>query len=145
MRKEKFKFNPETLSYEKVQVSWKERLLKTALFVAPAIVVGLGFYFVLGSIFKSPYEKQLETENAYLNSQLDKMNEELARDLAVLADISQRDNEIYRVVFNAEPFPDELRQMGTGGSDEYSDLLGYEASTKIIENTKKIKKGGGYF
>lgn len=140
MRKEKFKFNPETLSYEKVEVSWKERLLKTALFVAPAIVVGLGFYFILGSIFKSPYEKQLELENANLNSQLDKMNEELARDLLVLADISQRDNEIYRVVFNAEPFPDELRQMGTGGSDEYSDLLGYESSNKIIENTKKIKQ-----
>ena len=140
MRKEKFKFNPETLSYEKVEVSWKERTLKIALFVAPAIVVGLGFYFILGSIFKSPYEKKLEAENAYLNEQLNDMDERLVLAMTVLDDISERDNEIYRVVFNAEPFPDELRQMGTGGSDEYSDLVGYSSSEKVIENTKKIKE-----
>jgi murein DD-endopeptidase MepM/ murein hydrolase activator NlpD len=140
MRKEKFKFNPETLSYEKVELSWKERTVKIALFIAPAIVVGLGFYLVLGTLFTSPYEKKLEVENAYLNEQLNSIDERLVLAMTVLDDISERDNEIYRVVFNAEPFPDDLRQMGTGGSDEYSDLVGHSSSEKVIENTKKIKE-----
>ena len=140
MRKEKFKYNPETLSYEKDQVTWKERILKATLVVAPAIILGFGFHLVFSSILKSPYEAKLEREVDNLNLQLDNMNEEVVQSIKVLEDISKRDNEIYRVVFNAEPFPDEIREMGTGGADEYADLLGYDASQRIIENTKNIKK-----
>ena len=140
MKRAKFKYNPETLSYEKVEVTWKERILRMLVVVAPAVVLGFVFYVIFAGMFKSPYEEQLERENAYLNQQLDKMNTEVSLALNVLDDISQRDNEIYRVVFNAEPFPDEIRQMGTGGSDEYADLLGFESSKRVIENTKMIRQ-----
>lgn len=140
MRKEKFKYNPETLSYEKVQITWRERILKATLVIAPAIVLGFVFQLIFAGIFESPYEQELEKENAFLNEQIDEMNSKVVLAMAVLDDISDRDNEIYRVVFNAEPFPDELRQMGTGGSDEYSDLVGFNTSEKVIENTKLIKE-----
>jgi len=140
MRKEKFKYNPETLSYEKVQITWKERILKATLVIAPAIVLGFVFQLIFAGLFESPYEKELQKENAFLNEQIDEMNSKVVLAMAVLDDISERDNEIYRVVFNAEPFPDELRQMGTGGSDEYADLIGFNTSDKVIENTKLIKE-----
>jgi hypothetical protein len=111
MKKEKFKYNPETLSYEKVEVTWSERILRSLLVIGPAVVLAFIFQLVFAGMFQSPYEKELETENAFLNSQLDKMNTEVALAMEVLEDISDRDNEIYRVVFNAEPFPEEIRQM----------------------------------
>ena len=139
MRKEKFKYNPETLSYEKVELSGSERLLRSVIVIGPAIVLAFIFQIAFSGVFTSPHEQELERENAFLHQQMDQMNNDMVLALDVLDDISERDNEIYRVVFNAEPFPDEIRKMGTGGSDEYADLVGYESSQKVIENSRMIK------
>jgi murein DD-endopeptidase MepM/ murein hydrolase activator NlpD len=140
VKKEKFRYNPETLSYDKVKVSWKESLLKVVLVIAPAIVIAFLFQIAFASMFKSPYEKDLEREISFQ----EKTNADHAKQIAllekVIEDIEKRDNEIYRVVFNAEPFPEELRQMGTGGSEEYGDLNGYKSSEKVIDNAKKIRE-----
>lgn len=140
MRRQKFKYNQETLSYEKVELSWKEITLRSLLVIAPAVILGFVFYLTFSAIFVSPRESELERENAFLNDQLDQMKNDLMLAHQVMDDIIDRDNNIYRVVFNAEPFPDEVRQMGTGGSDEYSDLLGYVSSDQVVENTRLIRE-----
>lgn len=141
MKKQKFRYNPETLSYDKVEVSWRESLLRVLLVVAPAVVLGFVFTIVFSSIFKSPYEQKLERENTFLKDQLDKNQEEYLLALTVLEDIEKRDNEIYRVIFNAERFPDELRELGTGGAaDEYDYLEGYDISEKVKENALLIQE-----
>jgi murein DD-endopeptidase MepM/ murein hydrolase activator NlpD len=114
--------------------------MRVILVIAPAIILGFVFQIIFASLFKSPHEKELEQENAFLNEQLEVNRKNYALSLAVLKDIERRDNEIYRVIFNAEPFPEELRQMGTGGSDEYEDLMGYNSSEKIIENAEMLKE-----
>src|SRR5690606_26532800 len=120
MKKQKFRYNPETLSYVKVEVTWRERILRTLLVVAPAIVLGFGFQLLFSFMFQSPYEKELTRENMYLEQQLSAMREEVNLLTAVLTDIEKRDNEIYRVVVNAEPYPEQMHQLGTGGTDEYN-------------------------
>lgn len=140
MQRQKFKYNPETLSYEKVEVSLKERILKTLLVITPAIVLGFVFQMLFAGMFKSPYEAELEREITFLEEQLEADRENYALSLAVLNDLEKRDNEIYRVVFNAEPFPEELRTMGTGGSDEFEHLQGYDVSNKVIDNKKMIRE-----
>jgi len=140
LKKQKFRYNPETLSYVKVEVTWRERILRTLLFVAPAIVLGFLFQLIFSGIFQSPYEKKLERENAFMDDQLKLMREEVDLMSAVLADLEKRDNEIYRVVFNAERFPDHMRELGTGGTDEFDKLKGYEISERIIRNAKLIKE-----
>jgi murein DD-endopeptidase MepM/ murein hydrolase activator NlpD len=139
MKKQKFRYNPETLSYDKVQLSWKERILRTLLVVAPAVVLGFGFYVLFSSVFISANEQALERENAELNKQIKEMNDELLLIAAVVEDLEKRDNEIYRVVFNAEPFPEQMRELGTGGSEEYEEIKGFNHSERIIENKKLIK------
>lgn len=138
--KQKFRYNPETLSYVAVEVTWKERILKTLLVLAPAIFFGFVFQFLFAAIFPSSAEKKLERENAFLQEQVDAMNEEVTLLTAVLQDIEKRDNEIYRVVFNADRFPDEMRELGTGGTDEFDHLKGFDVSDKVISNAKKIKE-----
>ena len=139
LKKQKFRYNPETLSYVKVEVTWRERILKTLLVIAPAVVLGFVFQLIFSSMFQSPYEKTLERENTNLDLQLNKMQEELDLISKVLDDIEKRDNEIYRVIFNAERFPDHMRELGTGGTDEFDALKGYEASEQIIATTKLIR------
>ena len=140
MKRQKFRYNPETLSYEKVEFSWREHALRSLLVIAPAVVLGFGFYLLFSSVFTSPKETALERENAQLKKQLDDMNDELTLLSSVAMDLEKRDNEIYRVIFNAEPFPDQMRLLGTGGSDEYEKLRNTSYSDRLIENKQRIKE-----
>jgi murein DD-endopeptidase MepM/ murein hydrolase activator NlpD len=56
----------------------------------------------------------------------------------VLADMQDRDDNIYRVIFEAEPIPNSIRKAGFGGVDRYKELEGYLNSDLIIETTKKL-------
>lgn len=140
MKRQKFKYNPETLAYEKVEISFRERVLRGIIYIAPAIVLGVLFSFVFSSIFPSAKEKELVRENKNLRDQFSMMQQDMLLMGAVVEDLEKRDNEIYRVVFNAEPFPEELRKLGTGGVDEYEKYDGYEASDLIISTAQKIKE-----
>ncbi len=138
-KKQKFKYNPDTLSYDKVERSWRDGFIRVILVLAPAIVLGFMFSVAASYIFKSPYEQQLERENVFLREQLDANMADYTLALTVLNDIEKRDNEIYRVVFNAEKFPDEIRQLGTGGTNESAHLEGYDISDRVKENAKLLR------
>jgi len=138
-RKEKFKFNAETLSYDKVEVTWGERLLKSLLVIAPAILLGFVFQFAFSAWFKSPNEIALEKENSILKTALDKQTTQLDLDEKVIANLQKNDDEIYRVIFNAEPFE---RNLGTGGTDNsaiYKKMEGYDFSDQLVSNAKRLK------
>jgi murein DD-endopeptidase MepM/ murein hydrolase activator NlpD len=138
-KKEKFKFNSETLSYVKVEVTWGERLLKSLLVIAPAIILGFVFQFAFSAWFKSPNEIALENENNVLKNELDFASSSISLLEKVSNQHTKTDEEIYRVVFNAEPFE---RNLGTGGTDNsiiYEKLEGYDFSEKLISNSKRLK------
>jgi murein DD-endopeptidase MepM/ murein hydrolase activator NlpD len=58
----------------------------------------------------------------------------------VLADLQQRDDNIYRVIFEAEPIPSEIRMAGFGGANRYKELEGYDNSDVMIMLTQKIDR-----
>ncbi len=139
MKKQKFRYNSETLSYDKVELSWKEQVLRSLLVIAPAVVLGFGFYLLFSSLFSSRRELDLSRENEVLQEQITEMREEVLLMAAVVEDLEKRDNEIYRVVFNAEPFPEQMRELGTGGAEEYELLQGSQYSDRVIENKNLIR------
>ncbi len=139
-RGQKYKYNPESLDYEKVESSFREKLLRSLLVIAPAVLLGFVFQFMFSFWLKSPNETKLELENDFLRSKIESHNESLKLMDMVLNDLENKDNAIYRVIFNAQPFPNEMRKMGTGGAEEFKDLEGHELSDRLIENAKKIKE-----
>jgi murein DD-endopeptidase MepM/ murein hydrolase activator NlpD len=56
----------------------------------------------------------------------------------VIANIEERDNNIYRVYFEASPIPEEQRKAGFGGVNRYKDLEGYDNSELIINTAKRL-------
>ena len=56
----------------------------------------------------------------------------------MLDDIQQRDDNIYRVIFEADPIPKSIRKAGYGGINRYQDLTGYNNAELVIDITKKI-------
>lgn len=141
-KRERFKYNPETLSYEKVEISWGERILKSLLVIAPAIALAFILQFTLSPWIKSPREVKMEKELNTLRAQVKENENNVLVLEQVASDLAKHDDEIYRVVFNAEPFSKEFRDMGTGGVDNdqvYEKLKGYELSDKVISTSQRIK------
>jgi murein DD-endopeptidase MepM/ murein hydrolase activator NlpD len=56
----------------------------------------------------------------------------------VLANIEDRDNNIYRLYFEANPIPDEQRKAGFGGVNRYKSLEGFNNSEMISATTKRM-------
>ncbi len=56
----------------------------------------------------------------------------------VLNEIAERDNNLYRVYFNADPIPLEQRKAGFGGVNRYKDLEGFDNSELLINTSKQM-------
>ncbi|HEY6160155.1 MAG TPA: M23 family peptidase, partial [Bacteroidia bacterium] len=86
MSKIKYKFNTKSLTYEKVEVSWKQRILQLLSYLATGTVFAAITIFFAYKFFPSPQQKILERENEQLKTEYDILNQRLANISAVLAD-----------------------------------------------------------
>lgn len=138
MAKTKFRYNPETLSYEKVDRSIGERVLRGIIFIAPTLVLSIVFGFFIAYRLDSPKEKKLKAEILEMR-QIVKEYEGRMQVVEKVADaIKQRDENLYRTALGAKEFPEELRMMGVGGSDRYAHLKGMSNSDILISTAKKL-------
>ena len=88
----------------------------------------------------TPRELSLKRDLKNYEFQFDLMNKKMNRMSEVLTNIEDRDNNIYRIYFEANPIPDEQRQAGFGGVNRYKTLEGYNNSEIIINTTKKLEQ-----
>src|SRR5438132_11061645 len=101
MPKVKYYFNTHNLKYERVIVSWKKWLLRIFGFLSTAVVFASVIVFIAYNFFDSPKEKQLKRQLEETSLQLDMLRQRTNQAEAVLKDIQDRDNTIYRVIFEA--------------------------------------------
>ncbi len=134
MPKQKYRYNPENLSYEVVHVSLGKKILRVLLFTAPSILLALLLALFFTSRIDSPRERQLAEELRKTEKELKRMQEDIKLANEVLDVIQARDEELYRAALYADKFPEELRQMGTGGSNRYEYLNGM-SNSELLKNT----------
>ncbi len=140
MAKVKYYFNTHSLKYEKVVVSIKKRLLSAFAFLSTAGVFATLILVIAYSYFDSPKEKKLKREINNLSLQYEVLSGRLKQVSSVLKDMEERDDDIYRVIFEAEPISDNVRNAGFGGVNRYKSLEGYESSDLIVQTTEKLDK-----
>ncbi len=138
MSKIKYRFNTHSLTYEKVGFSWKKIALKVLSYLAIGTVFAGVTVFVAFTYFDSPKEKMLKREIGWMSYQYDLLNKKLGQVQSVLGDLQKRDDNIYRMVFEADPIPDDIRKAGFGGVDRYKELEGYENSKIISTTTQRL-------
>lgn len=138
MSKKKYKYNPQSLSYEEVTMSVGTRLLRLILWMSPSIVMGLILAFIFSRKLDSPKEKMLKGEIEIYKEELSRLNADMDLVNNVMNDIQKRDEDLYRIALYADKFPEELRMMGTGGSDKYSYLDGYSNSELLKRTSEKM-------
>ncbi len=134
----KYHFNTATLKYERVIVSWKKRLFRLLGWLATAVVFGAIIMLIAYNFFDSPKEKRLKRQLEETTYQLELLKQRSDQVSEVLKDIQERDNTIYRVIFEAEPIPVTIREAGYGGVDRYNKLRDYYNADLIVDVTKKV-------
>ncbi len=140
MPKVKYHFNTHSLKYERVIVGWKKRSLRWLGWLASAVVFGALIMVFAYNVFDSPKEKRLKRELEESTFQLQLLTRRTDQVTAVLKDIQERDNTIYRVIFEAEPISESVREAGFGGMDKYRVLRDYYNPDLLIDITKRVDK-----
>jgi murein DD-endopeptidase MepM/ murein hydrolase activator NlpD len=138
MVKKKYRFNPDTLNYERIGISIKEKTTKLIAYFSSSLVFSLILVFVVVYFYETPRTKALMRENQELISQYELMLKDLEKVETVLADLQQRDDNIYRVIFETDPIPSTIRKAGFGGSNKYSKLESLSNSALVIETARKL-------
>ncbi|MBN2806388.1 MAG: M23 family metallopeptidase [Prolixibacteraceae bacterium] len=134
----KYRFNPETLTYEKVHQKLTGKMLAFLSFFAVTLIVAAGIASLFISHFETPEVKALQQENEQLLSQYLMLNEKLAQVEHVLDEIQVRDDNIYRVIFESDPIPESVRKAGFGGTNSYEGLESYDPNQLVLNTTKKL-------
>ena len=138
MSKVKYYYDPETLSYRKIERKKRDTAKYVIVFLLAEALFSFLFVFITGHYFESPKEKALKRELSNMELQFDLLNKKMTEAETVLANIEDRDNNIYRVYFEANPIPEEQRRAGFGGINRYKNLEGYDNSSLIVETSKRL-------
>ena len=126
-------FNPKTMSFEKAKLSFWGLFKRIIWLVATAISFALFVLWIAFYIFDSPREKMLQRENNELKKQLQLVNEKLEVMEVVLEDIQDRDDQIYRIILEADPIPLEKRNPWFDFKTKY-DTIPQNETMKLLKN-----------
>lgn len=140
MSKVKYYYDSETLSYQKIEQKRSRRIGFFFLSILASFLSGfilLVIYLNLPMI-ETPKEKALQRELENMQLQYGILNKKMDQIQKVLANVEERDNNIYRMYFEANPIPEEQRRAGFGGINRYKNLEGYDNSKLIVETSKRI-------
>ncbi len=138
MSKVKYRYNPETLSYDKINKGSKYYISRASIYFLFVLLVGMLTYLIYPYVFQSPVEKRLERENHQLLAQYDIMNKKLDQLELVLEDIELRDENIYRTIFQADSIPSSIRRAGFGGVNRYQHLENMDNAELVIKTAKRL-------
>jgi murein DD-endopeptidase MepM/ murein hydrolase activator NlpD len=140
IRKPKYKFNHETLSFDKMRLGIKELVLKSLAYFAGSVFLAIIYVVLFSSLFDSPKEKALKREIDQLSLQYEIMNREMGNIEKVLQNLQEKDDNLYRTIFAAEPVPSSVREGGIGGVKRYEELNGFSNSELVVETARRMDK-----
>jgi murein DD-endopeptidase MepM/ murein hydrolase activator NlpD len=138
MAKPKYKFNPESLSFDKIRLGARDILMRFLAFIVGSLIIAGIYSLIFSMFFDSPKEKALKREIAQLTLQYDLVHREMSNLEKVITNLQETDDNLYRTIFGAEPVQATYRQGGTGGVYRFNDLGGFDNSRLIIETASRL-------
>lgn len=140
MAKVKYYYDSENLAYKKILPKRSKQVGYIALwFISSALFGLLGFWLLINSsLLDTPKDRIQKREFENLKFRYSLLNKKMDQIDEVLNEVAERDNNLYRVYFNADPIPLEQRKAGFGGVNRYKDLEGFDNSELLINTSKQM-------
>ena len=137
-RKVFYKYNPNTLSYERIYPSVGARIFSVCKYLLLSILIGIGFFLIFYHFFESPREKKLREDNEQMATQYRILSHRLDEALEGMSDVQQRDNNLYRIIMQANPIDSKARNAGIDNDSHYKELQNLANADLIVSSTKKL-------
>ncbi|MDE2995792.1 MAG: M23 family metallopeptidase [Bacteroidota bacterium] len=137
-----YTFDNESCSFVEVVTTPWERARKYAWLALFALLVGAAATLTLDRVIDTPEELALLDENRALHQQLTSVGDRLDAVTQDLMDIRETDEELYRVLLNAQGISDDVAQVGVGGSNPYPEFSRFSEPTArvLTDNAGKIDR-----
>jgi murein DD-endopeptidase MepM/ murein hydrolase activator NlpD len=133
-----YKYDPHTLNYERVYPSAKQRIWAVCRQLLIGSLIGGSLFAIAIYALDSPREQQLKKDKKLLLTQYQILSKRIEENEKVLEELQQRDDDLYRILFNAEPISSSIRRPGVGGSNRYEHLLTMPNPDLVISTTAKL-------
>ena len=138
MRKVYYIYNPKTRTYDRIYPTMHQRVMSYLRRLFVGMGLGAGSFIVLLLIFGSPSEKDLRMENSRLQAQYHILSSRLDESLQVMKGLQQRDDNLYRVMMQADPVADALRTPSYNKTNRYEDLMELPSAKLVVNTTQKM-------
>lgn len=138
MKQQKYYYNNQSANFEPVQANPYKKVLFIGLPVV-ALLLGVLFSFY----FFNPNTNIASNDSGSddlqkIKQQYELLNSQFNQTKKVLADLEQRDNNIYREYFQLEKISDDVRKAGFGGTDRYAQFSDLTYADLVIQTTKNL-------
>jgi len=140
MAKIKYRFDPHTLSYKKIDRTSRKYILQAIVFFAASFLMAFVLNWAFTTHFETPKENELKQENKDLLFKYDMLAHKIEGISNVLDQVEQRDDNLYRPIFELDAIPNQFREAGVGGASRYDDMEKYANAETIISVSKKLDK-----
>ena len=141
-KKDKFIYNTQTLSYEKIVVTWQQRLLQFIEYAVAVCIVAVVLVLLHNKFFPTAKETALEQQIDQMELQYGQLVGEMDSYSKIMDNYRQRENNVYRMVFEMEPIDEYVWEAGVGGSDKYEKFKNFRSKDIMTEATAKVDKLG---
>ena len=121
MKRIKYYYNTNSLRYEKLVTPLREKLLWVFGFIAAALVSALILVALAFRFIPSPEAKIARAKYEGMRANYEMLNQKINNIQQQMAALENRDNQVYRSIFEANPLPDSAR-------------------AKMIEQKKEVEK-----
>lgn len=138
MAKVKYYYDEEALSFRKISVKNFSYYTKTIFGVLAVLLTAFIGFAVFSLLIMSPNERSQKRELDNLKLHYELLSKRMQEGISILVQLQERDNNIYRTYFEANPISDEQRKAGFGGVNRYKHLEGFDNSTMITKLTKDV-------
>ena len=131
-------FNQLTQSFEVLETSRSRRFFRAVLIFLAVLGIAFVFAILLFTFFRSPKEMMQARELEYMKLQYEIFNDRLDNIEILMTDMEQRDNNLYRVLLEADPIPTSMRRSGFSDAGRYEALYGYRNSAQVVKAARKL-------
>ena len=138
MAKVKYYYDEDTLSYRKITVRKTDYFRKILFSVLGVILIAFIGFIGFSQIIESPTQRAQKRELENLKFHYELLSKRIEESSGILNQLQDRDNNIYRSYFEANPIPEEQRKAGFGGVNRYKNLDGFDNSELIKNLTKEV-------
>jgi murein DD-endopeptidase MepM/ murein hydrolase activator NlpD len=116
----------------------KDKIFIVFRHLISGIIVGIGALIAFAYFVGTPWGEEQKKNDRLKDAQYELLSKRMDEAANVLKDIQQRDDNLYRAIFHADPIPSSIRSSGAGGTSRYDYLTDLSSADLIIQTSKKM-------